>query len=88
MSKGKKSKGNHKESSGLRKLRTARRAIKRLTMKVNRWKKYQAAGKSCGGAVPTHKGISEKRTASTRSRHNGWDTSRMEAHIKFLEKVS
>lgn len=38
---GKKSKGNHKESSGLRKVRRIGRAIKRLDMKINRWKRYQ-----------------------------------------------
>jgi len=67
----KQNKRDHKNSSGLRKLRAAGRAIRRLTMKINRWKRYQSEienNKRHGFVVR-------------------WNVSGLERHIKFLEAL-
>jgi hypothetical protein len=66
----KKSKRTHKTSSGRSKYVRINRTIRRLTMKVNRWKRYQSE-------------IGASKRSGPASR---WDTSGLEKHIKLLEK--
>lgn len=67
----KKATGKWTPSSGDRMKSEVRHQIRRLTMKVNRWKRYQ-------GEVEANK----KSGPVTR-----WDTSGLEKQIKFLEKL-
>lgn len=67
----KKSKREHKVSSGKRKSRTANRIIRECMMKIKRWQRYQEeikAGKRKGELAR-------------------WDTSGLEKHIKYMEKL-
>lgn len=65
-------KKKHKDSSGKKNARQANRLARRLTMKINRWRRYQEE-------------ISNNKRPGPASR---WDTSGLESYVKFLAKVS
>jgi len=65
-------KGKYKPSSGKRKGRVAKRAARKLRMKIVRWKRYQEE-------------ISINKRASKASR---WNTDGLEQHVKFLQKIA
>lgn len=75
-----KSKGDHKPSSGNRKLVRRKRALQRVEKKISRWKRYQSEEKPCVTASQK-----ESKGFSPRSRHKGWDTSGLEKEKSFIE---
>jgi hypothetical protein len=67
----KKSKRDHKTSSGLKQKRRAKRTIKRLVMKMARWDRYKEE-------------IEKGRRPGPASR---WNTDRIQKHIELLERL-
>lgn len=79
-SKNSKKKRDSKTSSGLKRQARARQELRRLQMKIKRWKGYQTD--------PTKKPTwTKKQHPRIRSRHRGWNTTGMENRIKILEGV-
>ena len=74
MGKSSKVKRKFTVSSGEAASRRRRREVRRLKMKVARWKRNKAAGKP----------VSENTAKRYPNRYN-WDTSGLERQIKFLE---
>lgn len=80
MAKGKKSKGDHKTSSGGHKLAKKNRAIRKLRQKIARWERYKEEGKPSVTAEQE-----EKKRRPNKSRHRDWDTSGLKKHLELLE---
>lgn len=72
MGKGKKSKGNHKASSGQRKKQKANQQARRLRMKIARWKRNQE---------------NPDKALAGKSRNN-WNTEGLEKHLALVEKAA
>ena len=71
MGKGKKGKGDHKQSSGNRKLQRVARTARRLGYKINRWKRYQE----------------EIKAGTRQGKVARWDTAGLEKHKALLESM-
>ena len=77
---GKKRARKHRVSSGLGRMRRARKELRRVKMKIARWKRNQTDNTK----VSTWRKFQNPRK---RSRHNGWDTTGLEKRVKQLEAV-
>lgn len=86
MGKGKKSRDSV-TSGGKRRNSRIMRNIRRLEYKIARWERYKAEGKPSGGKVPEGRNISKKRSPSTKSRHQNWDTTGLKKHKEHLESL-
>lgn len=80
MAKGKKSKGEHKASSGSRKTAVLKRQIRKLRQKIERWERYKEEGKSAITAEQE-----EKKNKPNKSRHRNWDATGLKKHLELLE---
>jgi len=70
----------HRVSSGTGRMAKARQVLRRLRMKIKRWKKNQTESSK----VPKW---SKDQSPRKRSRHNGWDTSGLERHAQLQEEI-
>ena len=76
----KKKKRDNQTSGGMKRMQKAKQELRRLRMKIRRWKLYQTD--------PTKKSSwTRKQHPHLRSRHKGWNTTGMENRIKILEDV-
>jgi len=82
MAKGKKSKGDHKVSSGKHKLAVKNRAVRKLRQKIARWERYKEKGKPAITAAQE-----EKKNKPNKSRHHNWDTTGLKKHLELLEAL-
>lgn len=73
-------------SSGLKLRRWANREIKRIDMKIARFKANAAAGKKHKLSAEHICKVDPK--ASCASRHNNWDTAGLERHRAYLQKIA
>jgi len=76
--KGVKRQRKHRTSSGKRRVWKARQELRRIKMKITRWKRNQGDEKK--------KKIWDKdQSPRLRSRHNNWNTTGLEKRVKQLE---
>jgi len=67
-------------SSGISRMARARKVLRKLRMKIARWKRNQTE------ATKVHT-WSKDQNPRKRARHNGWDTSGLERHAQLQEDI-